>query len=303
MSTETPVDLATVLVDLFDQFQRHENDETEIANDDLLQTTVANALQAIQAHELSEGVSALSLATNRQQPSRSTVEEVSQALEQVWNCTLAYANNSSSSSFRSNGPSMRLLEVLAAVTVKLVAVRSDEDQNNSANKYDLVLEYLLKQAVDASGVLLERVRSTACRFLGFLVPHIMNLTTHHSWKNDMLDDICQTLIPRFTDKSQSVRHAAIDACRHFFDKDATDADLQQALVFAALHDPSISNRVAALNVLPVNSVETTQVMASRVRDVKEKVRVAALEVLQRQSLKSLDSDQCATLVESGLNHR
>lgn len=163
-----------------------------------------------------------------------------------------------------------------------------------------VSEKILLCAIEFSTVLLERVRSLACRFLGTLTKYLMrNPARNH----ELLDKASQALLPRFTDKSQAVRQAAIEAGSFFFSDGTTDPDILQALIYSVQHDPSVSSRVAALQSLPIN-LETIDVVLSRVRDVKAKVRTAALKVLEETNVfPMLEAEHCAALVETGLTER
>jgi hypothetical protein len=159
---------------------------------------------------------------------------------------------------------------------------------------------VMLRALQFTTVLLERIRSMGCKFIGTLTKYLMrNPTRNH----DLLDQASQALLPRFTDKSQAVRQAAIEAGSFFFASDMTDTDILQALVYSVQHDPSVASRVAALQSLPIN-LETVDVLLSRVRDVKAKVRAAALKVLEEKDVfPILEAEHCAALVESGLTDR
>ena len=68
--------------------------------------------------------------------------------------------------------------------------------------------------------------------------------------------------------------------------------------------------MAALHNLPV-TVQTMDVVLSRLRDVKRKVRLAALEILQTKVaggannnfMTLLDASQCAGIVQAGMTDR
>lgn len=166
-----------------------------------------------------------------------------------------------------------------------------------------ITELVLQRAMEFTNVLLERARCVACRFIGFLVKALMNKEVP---KDDLLDKASQVLLPRFTDKSQAVRQAAVEAGQYFFKGSSTDPDIMQATLFIVQHDPSVANRIAALESLPVN-LETLDALLSRVRDVKSKVRSSALEVLLENNSQIWDavlhSEHFATLVESGCTDR
>ena len=161
-------------------------------------------------------------------------------------------------------------------------------------------------------VLLERVRSAACRSIGWTVKYLFE--NDQMTKEDLeglLDTASQSLVPRFTDKAQSVRQAAIEASRFFFSKAAgqaggemDDPDIRQSLQWTLQHDPSVTNRIAALESLPV-TIQTMDIVLTRVRDVKVKVRVAAINALRKSvpDLCKWEAEQCAELIESGWTDR
>ena len=101
---------------------------------------------------------------------------------------------------------------------------------------------------------------------------------------------------------------------------ASNQTLLQASIVALLeawlwnlwHDPSVSNRVLAVETIPISSESSSSRRAvlvdhliSRLRDVKEKVRVAAVQALHTKvvSLADLSSIQMAEIVKSGLSAR
>jgi hypothetical protein len=135
--------------------------------------------------------------------------------------------------------------------------------------------------------------------------------------NDILDTASQALIPRFTDKSQIVRMAAIYAGANFFDSTstATDPDILQAMIWTLQHDPSPINRLVSCTVIPTN-LETIDYIITRIRDVKPKVRCAALRRLHTafspstpatsnssSSLLQLEPSQAAACLMAGWTNR
>jgi HEAT repeat protein len=108
------------------------------------------------------------------------------------------------------------------------------------------------------------------------------------------------LIPRLTDKSISVRASAI-AATGFLLQRQEDTELLEALLWNVWHDPSVPNRVAALQALPASEQVWDHVIA-RLRDVKEKVRLAAVGVLRQKvsTLQQLSSTQLAEIVQNGI---
>ncbi len=159
----------------------------------------------------------------------------------------------------------RLLDFMAKVAIQL--------GNTHRHK-------MIQLATDASLALSDPVRALACFLLGQL-------------------SATEALIPRLTDKSIAVRFAAISATQHVL-KSSEDFALLEALLWNVWHEPSVPNRVAAVQALPAKDDIWDHVIA-RLRDVKEKVRVAALQGLhQTQSLEQLTSSQMAEILQSGM---
>lgn len=180
-----------------------------------------------------------------------------------------------------------ILELIAAVALQMEATTGAA-----------MVDPLVELAVEASMALAEPVRALACSFLGALK---RTMTTRGGEDG---------LIPRLTDKSISVRGAAIVAAGQVLQNTSTgtseqDEDnhtaLLEALLWNVWHEPSVPNRVAALLALPTttNTVVWDHVIA-RLLDVKEKVRLAAVQVLQGAAVDQLSSSQMAEIVQSGL---
>lgn len=179
----------------------------------------------------------------------------------------------------------------------------------AAQRVDVANDLLHDRLVPLSAVLLERIRSTACRCIGLTVKFLCNGKLAKEELESLLDTSSQALIPRFTDKAQSVRYAAVEASRFFFggssnNNDLDDPDIRQSLQWSIQHDPSVNNRVAALGSLPV-TLQTVDVILTRVRDVKAKVRVAAVQTLRANvpDVFKWEAEQCAELVEAGWSDR
>jgi len=109
-----------------------------------------------------------------------------------------------------------------------------------------------------------------------------------------------------------VRQAAIKCCKHFFASQKQqfreDAEERFGRVVAVMlwntkHDPSFANRLTTLRSLPLNE-ETIEVILSRVRDVKDKVRVEALNVLmEKVDVNDLTDEQRSDVLRYGLTER
>ena len=190
----------------------------------------------------------------------------------------------------SQDPVERIMDLVSA----LVAIYSEE-----------VAEPIVARTIQFSTVLLERVRAQASNFMGYLALHLSQ--RKEEWAMEWFEALKDALLPRMTDKSQSVRNSAIRASGKFFtdpEKLTETEDLLEMLLWNLWHDPSVSNRVAALDALPVTK-ETVDHIVTRIRDVKEKVRIQAVEILRNKVDPSLHmtSDHFAEIMRSGLSAR
>ena len=182
----------------------------------------------------------------------------------------------------------------------------------AAQRVQVARSLLQARIIPLTVVLLERIRSAACHCIGSTVKYLFeNEKMNKEDLESLLDMSSQALLPRFTDKAQSVRQAAIEASHFFFrraigqvEEEIDDPDIRQSLQWSLQHDPSVTNRVAALESLPV-TLQTVDVILTRVRDVKAKVRVAAVKNLRTKlpDLRKWEAEQCAELIESGWTER
>jgi hypothetical protein len=163
-------------------------------------------------------------------------------------------------------------------------------------------EAIAARAMEFSTVLLERVRGQACQLMGFLALHLSS--REEEWAQEWFEALKESIMPRLTDKSQFVRNSAIRASANFFSGDDSSDDLLEMLLWNSWHDPSVANRVAAVEALPITK-DTVDHIITRVRDVKEKVRVQALEVLRNKvdPLSDLSQEHFAEIVRCGLSVR
>ena len=166
---------------------------------------------------------------------------------------------------------------------------------------------VLHRALEFSNVTLDRCRSHACRVMGNLAlcMHQSNSKNkNHNWVSALMGDIRPALEARLTDKSQAVRQAAIRATEACFeDLDESEA-LLESLLWNLWHDPSVANRVEALQAVPINN-ETADHIIARIRDVKEKVRLQALNILTTKvdPVKVLSPEQFSDVIQSGFSVR
>jgi condensin complex subunit 3 len=183
-----------------------------------------------------------------------------------------------------------------------------------------------------STVISERLRTQACTLLGCFASHLIALSIRcikkktFSQTKDYLaanfSRIEKLLLPRLIDKSQSVRQGAIQAAGMLFGtfKILTSVNssdeiseltscpaLLEGLLWSMWHDPSVANRVEAIQAVPIDSAETLDHVIARIRDVKEKVRNAAINALRykvdprRRDI--MTEEHFRDIVRSGLTER
>lgn len=208
-----------------------------------------------------------------------------------------------------------------------------------------VAQALMDRSALLSDVAPDAVRSYVCTFVGLCVHHLcrgmisteggcgtsflLHATNKSSddihdgqddWRLDCLDKAGSILLPRLTDKAQAVRCAAIRACSAFFfaasadspsgneDENESLLETREAILDGLLgrmaHDPSLANRCAAIQSVPITE-DTVPYLLERVGDVKEKVRVAALEVLRNRVdvIEDMTEEQRVDVLRFGLTSR
>lgn len=281
MATSSSSRVIALLGGHLDEYQRFLD-----ASSSLLDSHVSRILTELNDVAVQDALHGMSIGTTkgRSPPAsaKSFEEELSSALILFMECALDEEVT------KGNKDSIdRILELTAAVTGSQTSVK--------------VVKTVLERVILFTKVVLERLRSGACRFIGIVVAQLMKQSQVNAYAV-LLDQASQALLPCFTDKSQAVRQAAVEASGSFFTSQTTHPDLLQALLYAAQHDPSVAIRVAAVRSLPV-TLETLDRILSRVRDIKPKVRVAALQVVQQQAWDMLEPEHCVALIELGMTNR
>jgi hypothetical protein len=163
-------------------------------------------------------------------------------------------------------------------------------------------EAVADKAMEYSMVLLERVRTQACKLMGLLALHLNR--SEEDWAEEWFDALKEAVVPRMTDKSQSVRHSAARASAHVFGKSENSEDLLELVLWGMWHDPSAAIRAAALEAVPISD-ETVPHIVARIRDEKEKVRLQAIDVLKTKvdPMSALSHENFAEIIKSGLSIR
>ena len=201
-----------------------------------------------------------------------------------------------------------------------------------SSKNDRAIYAVIERARGFSMVEPELIRGQACAMLGCLASHLIGKLIRHkdkrssNDKKDMLTEhlssIEKTVFPRLTDKSQSVRQKAIQAAGMLFGsrelvletdtlnktrEEVPSSKLLEGLLWSMWHDPSVANRVEAIQAVRIDSAETLGHVIARIRDVKEKVRVAAINALhvkvdpRRKEI--MTEEHFRDIVRSGLTDR
>lgn len=168
----------------------------------------------------------------------------------------------------------------------------------------VLLQLVEQRVIVACAAALDRTRIFGCRLLRAIIKCSSSSdgTDDDDDDDDMMEQCVAALLPRLTDKAQAVRLAAIHACGAF----PANESVQEALLWSLAHDPSVSSRCAALSSVHLSNSDidddALDQVISRLRDVKSKVRVAAVEKLMRLDsvTSSLTPHQCATIVRAGL---
>ena len=268
--------------DLFDVLAPHwEAHQSKSERNQLsVETSVARIRKELDEYELQVGLNAMDLKGN----SSPFQDQLKNSLLHFLDCTIASLVETENSS---KDAAEAILELTAAAAATNVGV----------------CQAILERTIRLTETHIDNIRAVACSTIGWIVHYILQQKSSSGY-NKLLDVASQALLPRFTDKAQSVRLAAILAGKKFFVDDATDPDLLQALLWCLQHDPSVANRVAAVESLPL-TLETIDFVVQRVRDIKSKVRVATLRALREkcEDITLLDSIQCASIIEAGYTDR
>jgi len=202
----------------------------------------------------------------------------------------------------------RVLNLVVAVTLSCGF--------SSKGRYGL--QIILDRIELFSNCPLEKIRGQTCVLLGCFALHIEFVKDEVDWKEYCLVMIETLLLPRLTDKSQLVRQRAIQStgmlltstlssCKKSDDNSISTPAILEPFLWSMLHDPSVANRIEAIRAVPIVSAKTLNHVITRIRDVKEKVRVAAVEKLQEVSVSLFDNimteDHVCEIVKFGLTER
>lgn len=286
-------DLLKILLPHFEEYQQQGQQE-ERKYELSVEASVTQLKTKIAALEMEAGVDRLTLDSNNNNKNNNNDEDLSPLEVYLGDILVSFVDAAVATDATSDLQESvdRVLTLVAALAVAYSAE---------------VTSMVLTRAVEFSTVLLERVRGHACLLLGKLVASLK--TTPGEEDEDSvanMNQIHDTLLPRLQDKSQAVRCHAIKAVGCFF---SSTEDIEQydealeALLWNLAHDPSVSNRIAAVQVVPVHT-NTLDALTFRVRDVKAKVRSEALEVLRtKASVKDMSDGQLVELIRSGLTNR
>ena len=231
----------------------------------------------------------------------------------------------------------RVMDLIVALYTTTIVVPSQDKEDGHGDNFDG--GSVLDRVIHYSAVILERVRVQSCRLLGKLAHSLY----HHVVANDLMKDdpngskrervfevynqIKDAIIPRLTDKSQMVRNTAIDASGYVlllshsilsYDEDDGNDELLESITWNLWHDPSASNRMTTITALSrslindndtsAGSLPPTMTMivdhiVTRVRDVKDKVRVHAIQTISRSKclvVSMLSLEQRYEIIRSGL---
>lgn len=207
-----------------------------------------------------------------------------------------------------------ILQLVAALGCGGRGADGDADAAAAAAANISSANALLDRAAILSDVASDGVRAYVCTFVGLCVDQLLrstaaNTVEEEEWRMEFIDKAGTILLPRLTDKAQTVRASAIRACSSFFTQNSSDlADTHERLTDALLnrmaHDSSFANRCAAIQSVPVTE-DTVPYLLERVGDVKEKVRVEALEALMDRVdiINDMNEDQRVDVLRFGLTSR
>lgn len=142
----------------------------------------------------------------------------------------------------------------------------------------------------------ESIRGWAVCALGLLQHTLCATYIRQEGATDLYDVLQQCMLLALTDKAVSVRSMALSSA--YLD----DTECRQTACWNLAHDPSVSNRTLAVQVLPLN-LSTLPYLMDRLRDVKVDVRLAVLAKLQEPHDLPWSVDDRAQIVTTGWKHR
>lgn len=297
--------LELLVIKHFEDYQRGGDERDRMRRgvaDASVESRVTFLREQIGAFLLSESVSNISLQDESKDDYDSPLHRITSAVLQCVDAAIA-----TEISRDSQEPVERILELAACL----------------CSREGHFMKALVARAVQFSAVIMERVRVQACKLLGLCVKYMqeqeavgkkddglfyLDIGDNDSCRNECVKVARQALRTRLMDKSQAVRNAAITSCASFFgpnveELDEDEYELLDSLLWNMSHDPSVANRLAALQSIPMSDITADAVIA-RVRDVKVKVRVEALRILRsKMQGNTLSPEQYAELVRSGLTDR
>lgn len=329
---KSSLELQRLLQRHLDAHQKSESNSTEKSQPSVpLEARVEKIGTDVEAWALQHSVAGLELNNNGDVDGKNSLQDcVSATLCRLMDCVMATESSSDS-----KDAVERCLELIAAVAVRCESRGIFQNKSSSSVDSCSIVATVLDRAQEFSGVVLERVRSSACKWIGFFArawvdEYYQNNQRKSNKKSknnrkqkhcisedaffDMLEQAAEGLLPRLTDKSVAVRQAALVATESFWRSVPPDTqlqfpdavqNLQSALLWNLQHDSSVAVRSISVQYCPLEysgMTDSLDYLLGRVRDVKPRVRVAALDVLREKVSVQTDlgAAEAAALVRAGL---
>jgi hypothetical protein len=307
-----------------EQFEAFQLDENGLCGPGGTSSRAASIKKHVQMTILNHGIASMSLGVAASTQSNADVREEIESLVKPLLTRYVDAALTMETNAETKDEVARVLDLVSALACAI-----------SSDAVDTVLE----RACLFCEVLSERVRCVACDLLGHIACHLhlvlvqmkrkgrpkdTNQYPDKTWALRRLESVEKALVPRLTDKSQIVRHSAIRAVGELLsattrdlapcssenqvksDSDSSKVDKALGgLLWTLWHDPSAANRVEALQAVPISaSSDVLDHVISRIRDVKEKVRVAALDILRlKVEPREMKEEQFCEVIQYGLTER
>ena len=166
------------------------------------------------------------------------------------------------------------------------------------------LSFLLAHTLDRIKSKDDSIRARATLLLGDVIKALFTADEALASDPETINTVQNTIFPRLSDKSVSVRAAAVQAAESLQD-DADDAQCEiiAQLMYLCMHDASPIVRAAAVSHIVVTTFTLPSIIC-RVRDTTVSVRTAALLVLKDKVDVRLMTDlQRVVTLRSGLTPR
>ncbi|XP_046698674.1 condensin complex subunit 3 isoform X1 [Silurus meridionalis] len=175
---------------------------------------------------------------------------------------------------------------------------ADEEEEDEEEEEDTFLNFLFNFLLECHGVSSHAVRFRACQLVNKLLG---SLSENAQIDDGLCDRIHEAMLIRVTDKYPNVRIQAALAMARLQDPENPDCPTVKAYMLILENDSNPEVRRAVLSCIAPSALTLPKIYR-RTRDVKEKVRKLAYQVLaEKVHIRALSIAQRVSLLQQGLN--